>query len=64
MMDEDVQPDDVFFSARFKILPGAPPRELLRLTPEGRVFAFTDNGKAWEIDAQVLYEALRKFRQH
>jgi len=39
-------------------------RELLRLTPDGRVFVITDDGKAWEIDGQVLYEALAKFRRN
>ena len=39
-------------------------REILRLTPEGRVFVILENGEAIEIDADVLLRALLKFRKN
>ena len=50
-------PDDLQFGSDVNL------RELLRLTPDGRVFVMAE-GKAWEIDSQVLFEALRKFRSN
>lgn len=63
-MPEIIEPADTLFSAKIKIGDGDPPRELLRLTADGRTFAFTDDGAAWEIDSQALFEALRAFRQN
>ena len=39
--------------------------ELMRITPEGRVFLHDTQSDTWiEVDAQGLFEILRKFRNN
>lgn len=64
MKTEVVRPDDESLQFKYRVSLDKPSRELLRLTPDGRVFAFTDDGTAYEIDALALYDALLKFRRN